>query len=83
MAKPFTPKKISNGIKHLVERLSRLSLLMEIIDPYFKKPLSYSHAIIWIVNELIYHIYGQASRCVFDEYKVTKYKTVSLSILFT
>ncbi len=80
--KQFTNRQITQAFTHIEERLTKLSLLTEIIHPYF-----YEYSIInaqplnWVLTELIFHVYGQTARCWFDVAK-GGYKTTSVCEIY-
>lgn len=80
--KPFTTKQITQAFSQIEGRLTKISILVEIINPYFYEHIIVNaHPLNWIIVELIHHVYGQTTRCWFDETK-GKYKTISVCEIY-
>lgn len=80
--KLFTNRQITQAFSQIEERLVKISILVEIINPYFyERIIVNAHPLNWVIVELIHHTYGQTARCWFDEAK-GKYKTISVCEIY-
>lgn len=81
--KKFTNRQITQAFPYIEGRLAKLSILTEIINPYFyKHSVVNAHSLTWVLTELILHVYGQTARCWFDVAR-NKYKTISVCEIYT
>lgn len=78
----FTNRQITQAFSQIEERLIKLSIFVEVINPFFYKyQIIDAHSLNWIIVELIQHVYGQTARCWFDVAK-GQYKTISVSEIY-
>jgi hypothetical protein len=79
--KQFTNRQITQAFPYIEGGLAKLSILTEIINPYFcKYSVVNAHSLTWVLTELILHVYGQTTRCWFDV--ANKYKTISVCEIY-
>lgn len=80
--KSFTTREITQAFSQIAGKLTKISILVEIINPYFYERIFVNaHPLSWVIGELIHHVYGQMARCWFDEAK-GKYKTISVCEIY-
>lgn len=80
--KQFTKRQISDGFKQLEGRITQISIITEIISPFYTSTVIYSHPLHWIINQLALHVVGQVTRTCFDEHRSPKYKTLSICEIY-
>lgn len=80
--KQFTDKQISRGLQQLQDKLTQLSIFSVIIRPYFfDYVIIDAHPLVWVIVEMIHHVYGQTTRCWFDQAN-KQYKTISVCEMY-